>query len=117
MLSRLFGIFRRKPLRIEGVDQLPDGMAKKVTLGDPLAGDGLDLILVHLDGQFHALDSRCPHAGGFITDGPLVEGKFVNCPLHHYKFDPKTGACDNAPCGKAKVYKTQLDGGTLSVYV
>lgn len=117
MLGRLFGLFRRQPVRIEGAAAIPEGESRKVTLGDPVAGNGTDLVLAKVDGRLHAVDARCPHAGGFIIDGPLADGRFVVCPLHNYRFDPATGDCDNAPCGKARVYRTEQDGDDLQVFV
>jgi nitrite reductase/ring-hydroxylating ferredoxin subunit len=117
MLGRLLGLFRKDPIRIEGVAALPEGESRKVTIGDPLSGSGTDLILAKVDGVVHAVDSRCPHAGGFITDGPLAEGRFVVCPLHNYRFDPASGACTNAPCGKARTYRSEADGDALRVWI
>jgi pyruvate oxidase len=114
MWRKLFG---RKPARIEGTDQLPDGRAKKVTFGDPLAGSGVDLVLARVDGKLYAVDSRCPHEGGHIQDGPLVDGRYVRCPLHNYHFDPKAGTCVNAPCGKARLYRVEEQDGGADVYL
>lgn len=117
MLKRLLGFFRSDPIRIEGSSKLSEGKAHKISIGDPVAGTGRDVLLVRLDGEVHAIDNQCPHAGAFIADGELVEGKFLVCPLHNYRFDPKTGACVNASCRKARRYKTVEKDGTLEVYV
>jgi nitrite reductase/ring-hydroxylating ferredoxin subunit len=117
MWQRLLGLFRREPTLIRGALAVPEGEARKVSLGDPLAGKGLDLVLAKVDGVVHAVDARCPHAGGFISHGPLVRGRLVVCPLHNYHFDPQTGACDNAPCGKARVYRSRAVGEDLEVFL
>ncbi len=114
MWRRLFG---RKPARIEGTGKLPEGQAKKITFGDPLAGSGIDLVLARVEGRLFAVDSRCPHEGGYIQEGPLVEGRYVRCPLHNYHFDPKSGACVNAPCGKARVFRVEESGGGADIYL
>ncbi|QDU83550.1 Naphthalene 1,2-dioxygenase/salicylate 5-hydroxylase system, ferredoxin component [Planctomycetes bacterium Pla163] len=117
MLKRLLGFFRSEPIRIEGSSKLPEGVAHKISVGDPVAGTGRDVLLVRLDGEVHAIDNQCPHAAAFIADGALVEGKFLVCPLHNYRFDPKTGNCVNASCRKARRYKTVEKDGNLELYV
>jgi len=117
MFKRLLGFFRSEPIRIEGSSQLPEGKAFKQSVGDPVAGTGRDVLLVRLDGEVHAIDNRCPHAEAFISDGDLVDGKYLVCPLHNYQFDPKTGNCVNASCRKARRYKTVEDGDVLELYL
>jgi len=117
MLQRLLNLFKKQPTLVQGAAKLPEGESRKMTFGDPLAGRGRDVILSKVDGEILAMDARCPHAEGFMTDGPLVDGRLVSCPLHNYHFDPKTGACTNAPCGKAKIYRTEQDGDDVQVYV
>jgi nitrite reductase/ring-hydroxylating ferredoxin subunit len=113
MFGRLRGLFGGKPVLIPGTSKLPEGEARKVTIGDPIACSGLNVVLARVDGKLHALDSRCPHEGGHLAPGPLVEGKYVRCPLHNYHFDPKSGSCVNAPCGKARTLKVvEKDGDT-----
>jgi nitrite reductase/ring-hydroxylating ferredoxin subunit len=117
MFGRLFDLFKRTKVRVQGVDKLPEGQSRRITIGDPLANAGVDIILARVDGQIHAVDNRCPHAGGFIQDGPLLEGKYLTCPLHQYHFDPKTGAAINAACRKARVYKCQTDGADVEISI
>jgi nitrite reductase (NADH) small subunit len=40
---------------------------------------------------FHALAARCPHRGGPLADGIVVDS-CVTCPLHNRRFDLRTGA-------------------------
>jgi len=117
MFRRILSFFRPEPVRIQGASKLVEGRAHKITVGDPLAGNGRDVLLVRLDGVVHAVDNQCPHAGAFINDGPLVEGKYLVCPLHHYHFDPKSGACVNAACRNARRYKVKESGDTLELHI
>ena len=117
MLSRLLSLFGRKPVLVKGVAALPEGQAKKITIGDPLAGRGIDVVLARVDGVVYAVDARCPHEGGRISDGPLLQGRYVTCPLHHYRFDPATGECENAPCGKARTYRAKAVGADLELRI
>lgn len=116
MLDRLLDIFRGRPALIQGAGKLKEGQSKKVDIGDPLAG-GKQIVLCRVDGALYALDVRCPHEGGRIMDGPLVDGKRALCPLHNYKFDPKTGKTDDdRMCKDAKTYRVRERGGDAEVW-
>ena len=69
---------------------LPEGRVKTVTVGTT------SLCLSHFDGQWAAMDNRCPHQGGPLGEGSIekgVEGKcWIRCPWHGWDFDPLTGA-------------------------
>jgi nitrite reductase/ring-hydroxylating ferredoxin subunit len=47
--------------------------------------------LVNVDGVISALDNTCPHRGGPLAGGRLVDGELA-CPWHGFRFDPRTGA-------------------------
>ena len=46
--------------------------------------------LVHHDGAFSAISGRCNHVGGPLGDGRL-DGAYVVCPWHNWKFHCRTG--------------------------
>jgi nitrite reductase/ring-hydroxylating ferredoxin subunit/multimeric flavodoxin WrbA len=48
------------------------------------------IALVHRDGRFTALSGVCNHVGGPLGDGTL-DGEWVVCPWHHWKFHFATG--------------------------
>ena len=48
------------------------------------------IALVRTEDGWRALDGRCPHQGGPLTEGTLCEGK-IRCPWHGYDFDLATG--------------------------
>ena len=117
MLGRLRGLFGGKPALIKGAAKLRDGMSKKIVFGDPIAGDGVEVILCRVDGRLQALDAVCPHEGGRIAEGPLADGKYAVCPLHLYSFEPATGACTNASCRKAKTYRVRESGEDCEIWL
>lgn len=41
-------------------------------------------------GSLFAIENKCPHLKGPLSDGIVGDGKVV-CPLHGHKFDLKTG--------------------------
>jgi nitrite reductase/ring-hydroxylating ferredoxin subunit len=68
-------------------------------------------VLVRLRGKLLALDSLCPHEGGRLSEGPLWEGRYVHCPLHLYRFDPRDGRAIGVECRPARVYRVrEVDG-------
>src|SRR6185503_12781291 len=99
-------------VRIPGVARLAEGEAKKILVPAARAGDAPhEIVLVRLEGRLYALDSLCPHEGGRIGEGPLWEGRFVSCPLHLYRFDPRTGAAQDVECARATTYVVrEVDG-------
>jgi nitrite reductase/ring-hydroxylating ferredoxin subunit len=52
--------------------------------------NGHDLCLANYQGEFFALENKCPHRGGQLGDGTL-DGADLICPLHKWDFDIRTG--------------------------
>ncbi len=75
--------------RVADLDELPEGRVKTVTAGVH------SMALTHIDGQYAAMDNRCPHQGGPLGEGSIevgVDGQcWLRCPWHGWDFDPKTG--------------------------
>ncbi len=67
-----------------GKDDLQDGQMKKLEL------DGREILLAKVEGKYYALDDRCPHMGGDLSQGTL-NGTVVTCPRHHSQFDVRDG--------------------------
>lgn len=72
------------------VSDLPEGRVKTVTART------ISMCLSHFDGQWAAMDNRCPHQNGPLGEGSIekgVDGKcWIRCPWHGWDFDPLTGA-------------------------
>jgi len=116
MLSKLWRAFGRRPILIKGAGTLAEGMSARATIGDPFAG-GTEIVVCRLDGRLHALDRLCPHEGGRIIDGPLAEGRYVVCPLHNYRFDPRDGKAVGIACERARVYRIREKGPDAEVWL
>jgi 3-phenylpropionate/trans-cinnamate dioxygenase ferredoxin subunit len=115
MLDFLRTLLHGRPLTVSGTSALPEGEARKVALGDPLAG-GKELVLCRVEGALHALDAACPHEGGRISAGRLLEGRYAVCPLHGYKFDPKNGQAVGVACRSARTYPVRESGADCRVW-
>lgn len=65
-----------------------------------------------LDDQVFALDDRCPHKGGPLSEG-IVHGASVTCPLHAWVFDLATGTAQGADRGQVRAYPARVEGGRV----
>ena len=71
-------------LKVLELDELPEGRVKPVTCKH------LTLCMTRVDGQYGALDNKCPHQGGPLGEGSIERG-LLRCPWHGWDFDPITG--------------------------
>jgi nitrite reductase/ring-hydroxylating ferredoxin subunit len=88
-------------------DEVPPGARKILTIGGRSVG------VFNIDGEYFALNNRCPHQGGALCEGKLwgtltasVPGSFeyaprreiLTCPWHGWEFHVRTGQswCDPA---------------------
>lgn len=65
-------------------DELPDGRVKPVTC------EHTTVCMSRFQGQYAALDNKCPHQGGPLGEGSIENG-LLRCPWHGWDFDPITG--------------------------
>jgi nitrite reductase (NADH) small subunit len=65
-----------------------------------------------LDDQVFALDDRCPHKGGPLSEG-IVHGASVACPLHNWVFDMSTGEAQGADVGQVTTYPARIENGRV----
>jgi nitrite reductase/ring-hydroxylating ferredoxin subunit/multimeric flavodoxin WrbA len=71
------------------------------------------LALSYRDGEFAAISGVCNHAGGPLGDGTL-EGDYVVCPWHGWKFHRLTGAGEPGfEADQVPRYELREDGGRL----
>ena len=64
-------------------------------------------------GELRALSGVCPHEGGPLGQGNLVQGILV-CPWHMWEFDSASGACLVDDTMGVPVYSVKVeDGGIL----
>jgi nitrite reductase/ring-hydroxylating ferredoxin subunit len=108
------GVTRR--VRIPGAGRLKEGQARKILVPSSEEGGApAEIVLVRLEGRLHALDTLCPHEGGRLAEGPLREGRYISCPLHLYRFDPRSGAAIQVECEPATTYPVREVDGAAEV--
>jgi nitrite reductase (NADH) small subunit len=59
-----------------------------------------------------ALDDRCPHKGGPLSDG-IVHGHKVTCPLHSLVISMKTGAAQSPDEGRVRTHGVRVEAGRI----
>jgi len=77
--------------------------------------NGRQFAVFHLsDGSFHAIENRCPHKGGPLSEG-IVSGKYVFCPLHDWKIDVTDGRVQAPDRGCVRTYDVEIEGGKIYI--
>ena len=62
-----------------------------------------------LDDRVFALDDRCPHKGGTLSQG-IVHGSSVTCPLHNWVISLTDGKAAEPDEGCVHVVQVRLEG-------
>ncbi len=102
------------------------GETREIKMGEmkPFNIGGKEILIAGYEGDYYAIDNKCPHLGGDLSKGRL-EGKTVSCPRHKSKFDITTGKCISGPkIGFLKLntrdavsYKVRIKGKNIEVGV
>ena len=64
------------------------------------------------DDQLFALENRCPHLGGPLSEG-LVSGTTVTCPLHNWRIQLDVGEAIAPDVGCVKTYPVKCIENTI----
>ena len=96
-------------IKIATTDQVAEDESMAVEV------NGHQLALHHTDGEFFVSDNICTHQYALLSDG-FIEDGCVECPLHHAKFDLRTGKAMCAPATvDMKVYEVKTEGNDVFV--
>lgn len=66
------------------------------------------------DDRIFALEDRCPHKGGPLSQG-IVHGGSVTCPLHNAVIALATGAIEGPDEGAARTFEARVDPGSRAI--
>jgi 3-phenylpropionate/trans-cinnamate dioxygenase ferredoxin subunit len=66
------------------IEELKSGTMKAVIV------EGREILLTRVGDKYYAVDGRCPHMQGNLSQGKL-EGIVVTCPVHGSQFDISSG--------------------------
>ncbi len=71
-------------IELAAADDLSEGSMKMVLV------EGQEILLARVGDHYYAVENRCPHMGGNLSQG-LLEGTVITCPRHHSQFDLTDG--------------------------
>jgi nitrite reductase (NADH) small subunit len=66
------------------------------------------------DDRVFAIDDRCPHKGGPLSQG-IVHGASVTCPLHNWVISLETGEAQGADEGCVRTIPLKVEGGQIYI--
>ena len=64
------------------------------------------------DDRVFALEDKCPHKNGPLSQGIVHDG-CVTCPLHNWVISLETGLAQGADEGQTLAFPVKLDGDTI----
>jgi len=81
----------------------------------PIKINRTPIALSCVNGQFSAISGVCNHVGGPLGEG-LLDGEYVVCPWHQYKFHCKTGEGEPGfEDDRVPSHETRVEGGRVMV--
>ena len=98
-------------LRVPGALAMPVGSGRCIAAGEKR------IALFRTEDGFFALDDTCPHRGGSLSEGDLIDGEVV-CPWHFWPFDLATGT--HQPSGgrfRVAAYPTRTEGDDIVIEI
>ena len=76
---------------------------------------GTQLALYRLEDGVFATSATCPHLGGSLADGTIVDG-YIECPVHYALFDIRTGDSDGAITSQPlRTFATRVEDDVIYV--
>jgi len=95
-------------VRVAEAAEIGEGQVRSVT------ADGKAMVITHHNGEFGALDSKCPHQRGPLGDG-TIEGGLLRCPWHGWGFDPVSGEAIEGGHHDVQSYPVEVRDGDIYV--
>ena len=97
-------------VKIGSLSQFPRDSVQEAIIG------GNSYAICNLAGELHALGGACPHAGGPLGQGALMNQALM-CPWHGYEFDPKTGENLDDPLMRVEKFPLKVEGDEILIDV
>jgi nitrite reductase (NADH) small subunit len=92
---------------IGAIDDIPVRGARVVRLAT-----GCIAVFRTAEGEAFAIDDRCPHKGGPLSQG-IVHGTSVTCPLHNWVIALDSGRAQGADHGQVRTYALKVENGRI----
>ena len=97
-------------VKVASVAALPAGSMVHGEIGDEM------YVVCNVNGELHAMDGRCPHAGGPLGEGNL-QGHTVVCPWHSWEFDCRTGETEFNARFRLKTFPVKTEGDDVLINI
>ncbi len=75
--------------------------------------DENELAVYNVDGEFYAIENSCPHQGAPLSEGAIC-GHIVECGLHGWQFDVRSGECLTVP-ERIKTYRVRVEDDFVKI--
>ena len=100
---------RNQTFVVGGIDDLRPGACIRFALpgGDELA-------VYNVNGEYYATENSCPHRGAPLTEGALC-GHIVECGLHGWQFDVRSGECLTVP-ERIRTYQVIVEDQLIKIF-
>ena len=79
-------------------------------------GGPVPIVLFYSEGEFHAVDNRCPHMGFPLHRGTIEDG-ILTCHWHHARFDLRSGCTFDLFADDATTYPVEVEDGRVYIDV
>lgn len=73
-------------------------------------------IFRNADDEIFAIEDRCPHRGGPLSQG-IVHGRRVTCPMHDWAIELSDGKAVAPDVGCAEHYSVTVKDGVISLHL
>jgi len=100
----------RQTFTIEGIEALKPGTCARIALH---SGD--ELAIYNVNGEYYATDNSCPHRGAPLSEGTIC-GHIVECSLHGWQFDVRTGECLTVS-ERIRTYRVTKEEGQVRIVI
>jgi nitrite reductase/ring-hydroxylating ferredoxin subunit len=77
---------------------------------------GAEVALFNVGGEYYAAENSCPHKGFPLADSRLY-GHLVECDLHGWQFDVRSGECLTKKSCPIETYKVTVEDGWIYVEI
>ena len=96
-------------VKVARAREIAPGQAKAVEAG------GKKIAIFNIEGTYHAIDDKCTHRGGPLSEG-IVVGTEVTCPWHGAVFDVATGSVLGLPAPRRVAsYAVRIEGDNIEL--
>ena len=97
----------KSPYRFASRDELNEGLTR-------LTVNGTELVVVHANNSVTVFGGECLHEGALMADG-FIEGKFLFCAKHLWRYNIESGELDKEPGVGLKKFTVWQEGGELFI--